>query len=115
MHFYSKQKTFELKGENYKRIIDNSKPKEIQDWYQKKSMYLVCERKIDKTLFSKKLVSDLKNGFDMLGPNLSLSAENNKFGYDYLISLAISLKCGCSAVFNNSKRAISTLLILQPS
>ncbi|MBN2591679.1 MAG: DUF2461 domain-containing protein [Sedimentisphaerales bacterium] len=66
--FYSKQKTFELKGENYKRIIDNSKPKEIQDWYQKKSMYLVCERKIDKALFSRKLVSDLKKGFDMLGP-----------------------------------------------
>ncbi len=66
--FYSKQKTFELKGENYKRIIDSSKPEKIQDWYQKKSMYLVCERKIEKTLFSRKLVSDLKNGFEMLGP-----------------------------------------------
>lgn len=66
--FYSKQKTFELKGEDYKRIIDSSKPEEIQKWYQKKSMYLVCERKIDKTLFSRKLVSDLKKGFDMLGP-----------------------------------------------
>ena len=66
--FYSGQKMFELKGDNYKRIIDSSKPDEIQEWYQKKSICLICERKIDKALFSRKLVDDLKYGFVMLAP-----------------------------------------------
>ncbi len=66
--FYSRQNIFSLEGEAYKRIIDKSKPKEIQNWYQKKSMYLVCDRKIDETLFSRNLVNDLKHGFDMLAP-----------------------------------------------
>lgn len=66
--FYSKQKIYSLEGETYKRIIDKTKPKGIQTWYQKKSMYLVCNRKIDKALFGRKLVSDLKHGFDMLAP-----------------------------------------------
>jgi uncharacterized protein (TIGR02453 family) len=66
--FYPKQKYFTLKGDEYKRIIDSSKLKEIQIWYQKKSMYLVCERKIDKALFSTKLSNDLKNGFKMIAP-----------------------------------------------
>jgi uncharacterized protein (TIGR02453 family) len=64
--FYKRQKTFSLEGETYKRIIDKSKPEEIQTWYQRKSMYLVCNRKIDNTLFSRKLVNNLEHGFDML-------------------------------------------------
>ena len=66
--FYPRQKTFSLEGETYKRIIDNSKPEEIQRWYQKKSMYLVCNRDINKTLFSRRLINDLKRGFGMLAP-----------------------------------------------
>ncbi|MBN1974158.1 MAG: DUF2461 family protein [Sedimentisphaerales bacterium] len=66
--FYSRQKTFELKGENYKRIIDSSKPKEIINWYQKKSMYLVCEKKKDNALFGRKLLNDLKHGFEVISP-----------------------------------------------
>lgn len=34
--FFSKQKSFVLEGEKYKRIIDKSKPEKIQDWYRKK-------------------------------------------------------------------------------
>ena len=66
--FYARQKIFSLEGETYKRIIDKSKSKEIQTWYQRKSMYLVCNRKNDKALFSGKLINDLKYGFDMLAP-----------------------------------------------
>lgn len=66
--FFAKQRTFVLEGEQYKRIIDKSKPKEIRDWYQKKNMYLVCNRKIDNSLFSSKLVDDLVFGFNMIAP-----------------------------------------------
>ncbi len=66
--FFDKQKTFVLEGEKYKRMIDKSKSEKIQSWYQRKNMYLVCNRKIDDTLFSKKLVDDLMYGFGLIAP-----------------------------------------------
>ncbi len=66
--FLDKQKTFVLEGDKYKRIIDKSKPEKIQDWYQRKNMYLVCNRKIDNVLFSSKLVDDLIYGFGLIAP-----------------------------------------------
>lgn len=66
--FFAKQRTFVLEGEKYKRIIDKTKPVEIQGWYQRKNMYLVCNRKIDDTLFSCKLVEDLVSGFKLIAP-----------------------------------------------
>ena len=66
--FFDKQNEFVLEGEKYKRIIDNTKPKQIQDWYQRKNMYLVCNRKIDDTLFGHKLVGDLVAGYKMTTP-----------------------------------------------
>jgi uncharacterized protein (TIGR02453 family) len=66
--FFDKQKTFVLEGENYKRIIDKTKPGKIQEWYQRRNMYLVCNRKIDDVLFSNKLVDDLSTGFGLIAP-----------------------------------------------
>ena len=66
--FFTKQKTFVLEGEKYKRIIDKTKPEKIQNWYQRKNMYLVCNRKINDTLFSSKLVDDLASGFNLIAP-----------------------------------------------
>ncbi len=66
--FFAKQKTFILEGTKYKRIIDKTKPEKIQNWYQRKNMYLVCNRKIDDTLFSPKLVDDLIYGFGTIAP-----------------------------------------------
>jgi uncharacterized protein (TIGR02453 family) len=66
--FFAKQRTFVLEGEKYKRIIDSSKHENIQHWYQRKNMYLVCNRKIDDTLFSNKLVDDLIDGFALIAP-----------------------------------------------
>jgi uncharacterized protein (TIGR02453 family) len=66
--FFAKQRTFVLEGEKYKRTIDASKPENIQQWYQRKNMYLVCNRKIDNTLFSSKLTEDLIHGFTMIAP-----------------------------------------------
>jgi uncharacterized protein (DUF2461 family) len=66
--FFAKQKTFVLEGDKYKRIIDKTKSEKIQDWYQRKNMYLVCNRKIDNVLFGSKLVDDLMNGFGLIAP-----------------------------------------------
>ena len=66
--FFSKQKIFVLEGEKYKRIIDKNKPEEIQDWYQRKNMYLACNRKIDDALYSSELVDDLQYGFGLIAP-----------------------------------------------
>jgi len=66
--FYSKQKFFVIEGEQYKKIIDKDKSQEIQDWYQRKNLYLVCNRRIDKRLFNSKLSDDLISGFKILEP-----------------------------------------------
>ncbi len=66
--FLEKQNSFVLEGEKYKRIIDKNKPEKILNWYQRKNMYLVCNRKIDKTLYSDKLIKDLATGFNLISP-----------------------------------------------
>ena len=66
--FFGKQRIFVLEGEKYRRIIDKNKPEKIRHWYQRKNMYLVCNRNIDDTLFSSKLVDDLIFGFNMIAP-----------------------------------------------
>ena len=66
--FFSKQQEFVLEGEKYKRVISKDKPEAIQDWYQRRNMYLVCNRKIDDTLFSNELVDDLTQGFGLISP-----------------------------------------------
>jgi len=66
--FFEKQNDFVLEGEKYKRILDKSKPENIQHWYQRKNMYMVCNRKIDDALFSHKLVDDLVAGYKMTAP-----------------------------------------------
>lgn len=66
--FLENQKDFVLEGEKYKRIIDKTQPENIQHWYQRKNMYIVCNRKIDKILFSSKLTDDLSSGFKMIAP-----------------------------------------------
>ncbi len=65
---YRDQGVFQIEGEQYKRIIDPDKPPEIQEWYQRKNLFLVCNRKIDDVLFSKELVDDLISGFGLLAP-----------------------------------------------
>ena len=63
---YSKQNAFVVEGEKYKRILNDNIPEEFQDWYQRKNLYLVCNRGIDNTLFSRKLLKDLESGFGLI-------------------------------------------------
>ncbi|NGQ96167.1 DUF2461 domain-containing protein [Brevibacillus sp. SYP-B805] len=64
--FYPKQQTFVIEGDLYKKPLDPSKPKEILDWYQRKNLYLVCNRGIDSRLFGDELLRDLTEGFSQL-------------------------------------------------
>ncbi len=66
--FYSKQQSFILEGEKYKRIFDKNKPIQIQDWYQRKNLCLICYKEINETLFSNKLVDELITGFNLISP-----------------------------------------------
>jgi len=64
--FYSTHKTYILEGEKYKRILNESVPDDIQEWYQRKSFYLVSNRKADSILFQRKLIDELIFGFGIL-------------------------------------------------
>jgi Conserved hypothetical protein (DUF2461) len=65
--FFSKQRIFGIEGDKYKKVFDETKPKEIQDWYQSRNLYLVCNRQIDGDFFSVKL-DNLLSGFKMVSP-----------------------------------------------
>ena len=64
--FFAKQKTFVLEGEKYKKVFDKSKSTELQEWYQRKNFYLVCNKKQDNNLYSNKLTIELIKGYNLL-------------------------------------------------
>ena len=76
------QSVYELAGEKYKRIFDPEKSPEIQEWYQRKDLYLVCNREADNLLFSNDLVNVLIGGFQLIAPvyhllkNISIQTAN---------------------------------------
>jgi uncharacterized protein (TIGR02453 family) len=66
--FLRKRKDFIVEGETYKRTLKKDESQEILNWYQRKNIYLVRNRKIDGRLFSKQLEKDLRSGFKLLAP-----------------------------------------------
>lgn len=66
--FLAGQDTFALEGEKYKRLLDGQKEEDILEWYQRKNLYLVCNRGIDERLFSRRVLNDLTAGFGQLAP-----------------------------------------------
>jgi uncharacterized protein (TIGR02453 family) len=66
--FLKNQNIYQLEGEKYKRLIPNNYSQEIQEWYQRKNFYLICNREIDEILFAAKLVQELSFAFKMAQP-----------------------------------------------
>ena len=66
--WFDRQDVFTLEGEQYKRPKGTDKPEPIKAWYNYKSFYLCCNRKIDKTVLSTRLVDDLREHFTMTAP-----------------------------------------------
>jgi uncharacterized protein (TIGR02453 family) len=66
--FLKNQNIYQLEGDKYKRIIPNDYSPEIQDWYQRKNLYLMCSREIDDILLSAKLVEEMSFAFKVVQP-----------------------------------------------
>ena len=66
--FYPGKPAFELEGAVYKRSMTNDLPDDIQSWYQKRNMYLICKRPEEKILYSPKLVDELAQRYLELEP-----------------------------------------------
>lgn len=65
---YHNQEIFELAGQCYKRRFDPQKPAEIQEWYQRRNIYLVSNHSLEEILYSGELVTELIAAFQLLGP-----------------------------------------------
>ena len=66
--FLKNQNIYQLEGEKYKRLIPNNYSQEIQDWYQRKNLYLICNQQIDVNFFSASLIDELSFAFKMAQP-----------------------------------------------
>jgi len=64
----SEQKDFVVEGEMYKRLRIKDTSEEMLNWYQRKNIYLVCNRRVDSKLFSVQVETDLRSGFWLLAP-----------------------------------------------
>jgi len=63
---YQAQRTFELRGEEYKRVADVSINPDFEEWYRKKNMYFIRDCEPGRHLFSRRIAGDLKRGFGVL-------------------------------------------------
>ena len=66
--FFPGKPKFRLEGDLYKRIFNYFLPEDIQKWYQRKNMYLICKRPIEDILFSNKLVEHIAKRFNEMAP-----------------------------------------------
>ena len=73
--FYSRQNEFVIEGDRYKRPLKTDYTQDVRahrdrldDWYQRKSLYLVCNRLIQGQGIPAGLSSDLSRGFQTLAP-----------------------------------------------
>lgn len=62
------QPGFTLEGESYKRPLFKDQPRELADWYNRKSFAAIAERRDMETLFSPQLPRLLAQGFAQLEP-----------------------------------------------
>jgi uncharacterized protein (TIGR02453 family) len=54
---------FLLQGDRYKRTINPAIPENFIEWYQKKNLYITCNRNIDDLLFSGELIGRIAEDF----------------------------------------------------
>ncbi|MCP4137554.1 MAG: DUF2461 domain-containing protein [bacterium] len=66
--FLSQQDLFSIEGEKYSKIINPEISGPTLDWYQRKNLYLVCNKKIDNCLFGHELVTVLIDNFLKIAP-----------------------------------------------
>ncbi len=64
----SKKGIFSVMGDSYKKRIENSLPEALQEWYQKKNLYLMRTCDIGAEIFNGDIASILAEGFKSLEP-----------------------------------------------
>lgn len=64
---FQKQTRFRLEGEEYKRAKGHPQPP-LDQWYNRKTIDLTCQREIDALLYSPGLVEELLDAFEELLP-----------------------------------------------
>jgi uncharacterized protein (TIGR02453 family) len=66
--FFSKQSTFTLEGDRYKRPVNAALPDDLQQWHGRKNIFFMCQRPVDGRLFTRGVSDDLREGFSLLKP-----------------------------------------------
>ncbi|MBA3015460.1 MAG: DUF2461 domain-containing protein [Proteobacteria bacterium] len=66
--FYAKQRIFVIEGDEYKRPLKTDTPMELQEWYNRKNLYLVSNQQKKGTGIDKTLISNLMHGFEIVEP-----------------------------------------------
>jgi len=66
--FLAYQKTFSLAGDRHETLRKGGRANEPFEWCQRKNLYLVCNQKISRSLFSRQIVYELVTGFALLAP-----------------------------------------------
>ncbi len=66
--FYAASKTFRIEGEKYKRPLKPDVPADLQEWYNRKSLYLASNHQIHENCIGKRLITDLQEGFVLIAP-----------------------------------------------
>ncbi|NLC43081.1 MAG: DUF2461 domain-containing protein [Clostridiales bacterium] len=64
---YKIQNTFTMEGRKYKRIMNKELPEDLLDWYQRKELFFVCDRK-DDMILSPKLIDVMYQDFKLIEP-----------------------------------------------
>ncbi len=57
---------FAVEGDLYRKPLRPDLPEDLRTWHQRKSFYVTCNRQPDDTLFSPRLVQEMKEGFRKL-------------------------------------------------
>lgn len=68
VEIFNQQKQFLIQGDDYKRNLNKDLSSALSQWYQKKSIFMVCNQKIGKQFYQDKLITDIENGFEFLTP-----------------------------------------------
>lgn len=66
--FFPRQKVFTIEGDSYKRPLKPDIRPELNDWYNRKSIHLVSNQRIENSVIDKALISDLISGFETIAP-----------------------------------------------
>ena len=64
--FFDEEQPFTLEGDRYKRNLNSAYDEEILTWYQRKNLYLICNKSLDSKFYQEVLVDDVLSDFKLV-------------------------------------------------